>query len=357
MAGFARTLCGAKRLYSQSGCNETAITAASCHTTSMIKTRGSITLCATLIRMSHRCAFKVGIVGCGRVGMTAAYSLITNGIPTDLVLVGRNKSKVEGEKLDLEHALPFLPDVQIVATDDYAELTGSDVIIFAAGASQKPGETRLDLAKNNIAIVKDLIPQIVEHAPHSVILMVTNPVDILTFHANAIAQSPKGLIFGSGTLLDTARFRFHLSEFLDVNPRSIHTYILGEHGDSSFPVISSATLGGAKLTEIPAFSYEKAMESFEQAKNAAYRIIEGKGATYYAIGTVITNIVRAIQRDARTVMPVTHPLQEYYGLNDVCLSVPCVVGKKGIEKVFTVQLDEHEISQLHASAEAVRSAQ
>ncbi len=305
--------------------------------------------------MSHRCAFKVGIVGCGRVGMTAAYSLITNGIPTDLVLVGRDKSKVEGEKLDLEHALPFLPDVQIVATDDYADLAGSDIIIFSAGASQKPGETRLDLTKNNIEIVQDLIPKIVEHAPHSTILMVTNPVDVLTFHANKIINSPKGLIFGSGTLLDTARFRFHLSEFLDVNPRSIHTYILGEHGDSSFPVISSATLGGAKLTNLPTFSYDRAMEAFEQTKNAAYKIIEGKGATYYAIGTVITNIVKSIHRDARTVMPVTHPLTDYYGISDVALSVPCVVGKKGIEKVLMVQLDENEIAQLHASAEAVRA--
>lgn len=304
---------------------------------------------------THRCAFKVSIVGCGRVGMTAAYSMITNGIPTDLVLVGREKTKVEGEKLDLEHALPFLPDVQIVATDDYADLAGSDVVIFAAGASQKPGETRLDLAKNNLAIVDDLIPKIVENAPHSVILMVTNPVDVLTFRANQITDGQKGLIFGSGTLLDTARFRFHLSEFLDVNPRSIHTYILGEHGDSSFPVLSSATIGGAKLTDLPAFSPEKAMESFEQAKNAAYRIIEGKGATYYAIGTVITHIVRSIQRDARTVMPVTHPIHDYYGVNDVALSVPCIVGKKGIEKVLTVQLDESEIEKLHASAEAVKA--
>ncbi|MCD8526754.1 L-lactate dehydrogenase [Candidatus Woesebacteria bacterium] len=307
--------------------------------------------------MSHRSIFKVAIVGCGRVGMTAAYSIITSGLATDLVLVGRDKAKLEGEKLDLEHALPFLPDVNIVATDDYADLQGTDVVIFAAGAAQEPGETRLDLAKKNLALVDALVPKILEHAPHTVLLMVTNPVDVLTNRANEISGKYNGRVFGSGTLLDTARFRFYLSEFLDVNPRSIHTYILGEHGDSSFPALSGATLGGAKLTELPAFSHEKAMQSFEQARSAAYRIIEGKGATYYAIGTVLTQIVKSIQRDARTVMPVSHPLKDFYGVSDVSLSVPCIIGRRGIEKVMPVQLDEAEIEQLHASAEAVRAYQ
>lgn len=287
--------------------------------------------------------------------MTTAYALLLEGIPTDLVLIGREKKKVEGEKLDLEHGLPFLKEVDITASDDYAALRGCDVVIFAAGAAQEPGETRLDLAQKNLKIVDEIVPLIVENAPHAVLIMVTNPVDILTYRAVQIADAPQGQIFGSGTMLDTARFRFHLSEFLRVNPRSIHTYILGEHGDSSFPVLSSATVGGQKLMDFPEFSEEQALEAFQKTRDAAAKIIEGKGATFYAIGTVICNLVKAIQNDAKSVLPVSHPLHGEFGLNHVSLSLPCIVGRHGVERVLKVELNRSELLALHRSAEVLRT--
>lgn len=306
--------------------------------------------------MANRTVFKVGIVGCGNVGMSAAYATLVQGIATDLVLVSRNLAAVEGEKLDLEHALPFLPSAEITASDEYSVLKGCDVVVFSAGAAQKPGETRLDLAKKNLAIVDDLIPKILDNAPHAVILMVTNPVDVLTYRANEIAGFPKGQIFGTGTTLDTGRFRFHLGEILDLNPRSIHTYILGEHGDSSFPALHSASVGGQRLLELPDMSEQKALKAYELARNAAYKIIEGKGATYYAIGAVIASILKSIARDARSVLPVTAPLHDFYGLNDVALSVPCIVGYRGIERTMMIELSENEQQSLQASADVVRSA-
>lgn len=233
-------------------------------------------------------------MGCGKVGMTCAYSMLIEGLTQELVLWGRNKDDLIGEQLDLEHGLSFLSDTQITATDRYQDLAGSDVILITAGAGQKPGETRMDLAAKNKAIVEQMIPQIVEQAPQAVILMVTNPVDVLTYHAYQVANLPKGQIFGTGTTLDTARLRFHLSQFLKVNPRSIHTYILGEHGDSSFPAFSNATVGGQPLSEFPGFTEERAQKAFEQAKNAAYTIIQTKGATFYAIGVVVSHIVKTI---------------------------------------------------------------
>lgn len=306
--------------------------------------------------MAQRSTFTIAIVGCGKVGMTAAYALIMSGIPTHLVLHGRDKKKVEGEKLDLEHALPFLPPVEIVATDDYADLHGVNLVFFCAGTAQEPGETRLDLAEKNKKVVETIIPQIVEHAPQAVIVMVTNPVDVLTFHAAKLAGLPAGRVFGSGTLLDTARFRFHLSEFLDINPRSIHTYVLGEHGDSSFPALHSASVGGQALASFPSFSMDKARDAYQMTRNAAYRVIASKGATYYAIGTVISHLAQVIQRDARSVLPVTTPLHNYYGISDVSLSVPCIVGRSGIEKILQIELSPDEQAQLAKSASIVRQA-
>lgn len=300
-------------------------------------------------------ASKVSIVGLGNVGMTAAYALALGGITNELVLLARNKEKAYGEQLDLEHGLPFMETAKIMATDDYADLAGSDCVVVTAGAAQGPGETRLDLAKKNVAIMEEMIPKIVEAAPESVILIVSNPVDILTYRANQIAGLPHGKIFGSGTTLDTARFRVHLSQFLGVNPRSVHAYILGEHGDSSFPVISSASIGGQLLTTHPKFSPAQTMAAFEEAKSAAYKIIAAKGATYYAIGSVIKHIVKSILRDSKTVMPVSIPLSNYYGVSDIALSVPCIVGKNGVEQILTVGLDQKEQEALQHSAQTLRS--
>ncbi len=298
--------------------------------------------------------FKIAIIGTGKVGMTTAFSLITRGIPSELVLVSRDQAKAESEKLDLEHALPFLSACDIIATDDYANLAATDLIVFTAGAAQEPGESRLDLAKKNLSIVETLMPKIVANAPEAVLLMVTNPVDILTFRAAQLSGWPYGRVFGSGTMLDTARFRWHLSRVFDVDPRSIHAYILGEHGESSFPVIEHATIGGQALSRFPQFSAEKIRESYDLARSAAARIIEGKGATYYAIATVVTHLAEVIERDQRSVLPVSVPLQNYYGISDVALSVPCIVGRHGVAQVLETQLSANEQTQLGHCAEVLR---
>lgn len=297
---------------------------------------------------------KVSIIGCGRVGMSIAYSLLHRGVINELVLWGRCKDEIVGEALDLEHGISFLPYARIIPTDTYANTAGSDVVIIAAGAAQKPGETRLDLTAKNVAIMESIVPEVVKYSPNTVIVMVSNPVDILTYKAYQLSGLPKGRIFGSGTTLDTARFRFHLSEFLHVNPQSIHTYILGEHGDSSFPVLSSANVGGQPIMSMTDFSEEKALKAFEKAKNAAYKIIAAKGATYYGIGSVVSHIVTKILQNAQTVLPLSIPLHNYYGHSGVALSVPCVLGRTGVTDTLEIKLDWEEKQKLERSVNTLK---
>lgn len=297
---------------------------------------------------------QIAIVGCGKVGMTAAYTILLQGLANKLVLHSRDKYKVVGEKLDLDHGLSFLSHAEIIATDDYRDLAESDVVIITAGAAQKAGETRLDLVNKNVAILESIVPQVVKYAPQAIQLIVANPVDVLTYHAYKIAGLPKGRIIGSGTTLDTSRFRFHLSEFLKVNPRSIHTYILGEHGDSSFPALSSGSVGGQPLMSLANFSHERALASFEQARTAAYKIIDSKGATFYAIGVVIAKIVRTIMRDNRSILPLSIPLHNYYGHYGVALSVPCVLGRRGVAETLEIKLDWQEKQALAKSVDTLR---
>lgn len=297
---------------------------------------------------------KVAIVGCGRVGMSIAFSILHKNQVDQLVLHGRDKAKIIGEQLDLEHGASFLGNTQILATDQDRDLAESQVVIISAGKSQCPGDTRLDLVKQNSAILENLLPRILRYAPQAVIIVVTNPVDVLTYRAYRMANLPKGQIFGSGTTLDTSRFRFHLSEFLKINPRSIHAYILGEHGDSAFPTLSSATVGGQSLVSLPRFSMEKALEAFEKSKQAAYKIIESKGATYYAIGAVVAHITTLVLRNARSVLPVSIPLHNYYGQNGVALSVPCIIGRNGVEETLEIKLSWEEKQMLAKSAETLK---
>lgn len=299
-------------------------------------------------------AFKVGVVGLGHVGSTVAYAMMLDGTPSEIVLLARDKSKAEGEKLDMEHALPFLDYVKLTATDDYAELAGANLVIITAGVAQKPGETRLDLCKNNSIILEDILPKIVHAEPNAIILIIANPVDVLTHIAHRIVPSAKGRIFGSGTTLDTARFRFHLGEKLQVNPKSIHAYVLGEHGDSSFPVYQYATVGGTRLLDFPGVTKEIVEECYGLARKAAYNIIESKGATYYAIGVVATKLMEAICSDAKTIFPLSVPLDNYRGHSGVALSVPCVLGKGGIEKVLSIDLSPEEEENLAKSVQALK---
>lgn len=322
--------------------------------------------------MSETGAFKVGVVGCGRVGMTAAYAMMLSGTPTEMVLIDRNKERVQGEKLDLEHALALLPNyVNIVGTDDYQALAGASFVVYTAGVAQRPGQTRLDLVAENKKILEEILPKITLAAPEAKILVVANPVDVLTFWANKIVTPPtpppstagrlnlRGgqgeiRIFGSGTMLDTARFRFYLSEILKINPHSIHAYILGEHGETAFPVYANTTVGGQKLVELPGITPEIIEAAYKKTRQAAETIIEAKGATYYAIGVVVTKIMQAIFSDAKTVYPLSVPLVDYGGLGGVALSVPCVLGRGGVEKVLAVDLSPSEKENLVKSVSALK---
>lgn len=286
--------------------------------------------------------------------MAAAYALLIRGEVNELVLVSRDTKRISGEQLDLEHGLIFLGHSKVKATSEYADIANSDVVIITAGAAQEPGESRLDLTKKNVSIITEIIPQVVQAAPNALILIVSNPVDVLTLHAAKIAGLPQGRVFGSGTTLDTSRFRFHLSEMVNVNPTSIHAFVLGEHGDSSFPTISGAYIGGQKLLTFPDMTREKAMSAFEQARTAAYRIIEAKGATCYAIGVVISHMVECILRDAKLVMPLSTVLDGYRGYTDVALSVPSVLGRNGVERTLEIDLSEEEKGWLHKSVETLR---
>lgn len=303
-----------------------------------------------------KCTFKVSIVGVGKVGATAAYALLMHGGVTDLVLVGHDLKKAEGERDDLEQSLPFLQNVAISVTDNYDDVAGSEVTIVTAGIAQEPGEDRLSLLKKNLDLFSDIIPKIKVANPHGLILVVTNPVDILTYHCYQVADFRYGQVFGTGTLLDTARYRKELSKIFHVNPRSIHAYVLGEHGDTSFPFLSSANIGGELLTEFPEHSVQEVQDAYANTKNAAYKIIQSKGATYYAIATVILSVVKNIYADAKTVMPVSIPVTDYHGQSDVSLSVPCIVGANGVERLVKTNFTEMESNAFAHSAKVLREA-
>lgn len=288
---------------------------------------------------------KVSIIGGGHVGMSAAFAMLLKNTVRELVLFDRDADKMKGEQLEFQHSLTFLGTAKIVAAESYKDLENSDVVVFTAGRAQLPGESRLNLLKSNLEIIKEILPEVIKYSPESVILMVTNPVDILTFEASKLLKLPPGRIFGSGTSLDSARFRFHLSEFLEISPKNIHAYVLGEHGDSSFPVA---------ISTMQDISSEKILEAFLKTKTAASTIIAAKGSTYYAIGVVINQLVSAILRDTKRVYPVSVPLTGEYGYQDVSISVPCVIGKNGVEKILEVQLSDEEKKLMDKSVKILK---
>ncbi len=301
--------------------------------------------------------FNISIIGCGSVGATAAYALLLKGIATKLTVIDIQKEKAHGLLLDLEHSLSFTPYTKLEASGDFDAAAGSDLIVITAGKRQAQGETRLDLANANKKIFLDFIPKLVVAAPNAIFLIVTNPVDVLTHEAFKISGLPWQKVFGSGTILDSARFQFHISQKLNIHPRSIDAYILGEHGDSSFPVWSFANVLGKPLSEFPGFTKEIAQQCYEDTKNAAYRIIHDLGYTCYSIATAIAEIAKNIKEDTHQVFPLSALLQNYYGLSDVCLSVPCVLGKSGIEQTLEIPLNEEEQQNLKKSAEILRKFQ
>lgn len=295
------------------------------------------------------------IVGAGQVGMACAYSLLIQNVFDEMVLVDINQHKLEGEVMDLEQGMPFVQPTTIRA-GTMVEGAGADIVIVTAGAAQKPGETRLDLVQKNVEILKKMIPDIVSHAPDAILLMVTNPVDVLTYAAWKLSGLSRARVLGSGTVLDTGRFRFLLARKLQVDPRSLHAYIIGEHGDSEVPFWSQTNIAGAPLySQATSEGERQEMDDiFYQTKNAAYEIIQRKGYTSYAIGLAVTQIVQSIVRDQNRVLTVSSLLDDVCGVNDICLSLPAVVNRMGVTRVLNVPLSDAEQIKLQASAKTLR---
>lgn len=298
---------------------------------------------------------RVSIIGGGHVGISAAFTMFLRNTAREIVLFDRDVEKMQGEQLDFQHSLAFLAPTKIIAAKSATDTKDSNIIVFTAGISQHPGQTRLELLDDNLKILKETLPEIVKYSPQSVVLIVTNPVDILTFQADKLLGLPKGRVFGSGTSLDTARFRFHLSEVLSINTKNIHAYILGEHGDSSFPVVSSADVGGQLLTTIEGLTHEQIQDCFQKTKDAAKTIIAAKGATYYAIGVVISQLVHAVLEDSKRIFPITVPLHGEYGYSGVALSVPCVLGAQGAEKILEIPLSHEEKGMMDTSVHTLKN--
>jgi L-lactate dehydrogenase len=306
---------------------------------------------------------KIGIVGTGWVGSTAAYALVMRGVGQEIVLIDKNTKRAQAEADDIFHAVPFAHSLRVSA-GDYADLAGSRVVILAAGVSQRPGETRLQLLERNAAIFGDVVPRVLEYAPDAILVVATNPVDVMTHLAARYAAEQgvlPGRVIGSGTTLDTARFRVLLGRFLGVDSRHIHGYVVGEHGDSEVLTWSLVTVGGMPLAEFcrqhGLVLDDAVREEIEhQVRDAAYHIIEGKGSTYYGIGAALARVVDAILRDQRSILTVCTPVAQVGGVCDVTISLPHLVGGEGILASFPLPLDEAEQAALEASAEVVCQA-
>ncbi|HVP20500.1 MAG TPA: L-lactate dehydrogenase [Anaerolineaceae bacterium] len=301
---------------------------------------------------------RVAVVGAGFVGATFAYALLLSGLSSEIVLIDANQSKAEGEAMDLNHAVPLAQPGHVWA-GDYADCAGATVTVITAGTAQRPGETRLDLTSRNTEIFRQIIPKVAQNNPDGVILIATNPVDVLTYASLKFSGLPSNQVFGSGTILDTARFRYLLSQHFGVDARSVHAFIIGEHGDSEVPAWSLAHIAG---THIPDFCSLNGFacndpeldQIFKQTRDAAYEIIQLKGATYYAIGSGLLRIVEAVLRDQNTVLSISSLIQGQYGINDVCLSLPSIVDRGGVERVLNLDLSQQEVAGLLKSASVLK---
>ena len=296
---------------------------------------------------------KIAIVGAGFVGSTSAYACLIDGAASEIALIDVNREKAEGEAMDLQHGLPFKPNSRIEFGSDYRLCKDADIVVICAGAHQKQNETRLDLVNRNAAIFKQMVPSITKNNKDCILLVVSNPLDILTYLTLKYSKFPKSRVFGSGTILDTARFRFLLGEHFGVSSNSVHAYILGEHGDSSFPVWSSANIAGVPLRQLRKYNKRKMEEIYLKTKNAAYEVIAKKGATYYAIGLGVAKIVRSILSDQNDVLALSSYLNNYHGVSGICLSVPAVVSRNGIKEQIVLPLNSMEKKQLRKSANVI----
>lgn len=301
---------------------------------------------------------KIGIIGCGFVGSATAFSLMQSGMFTEMVLIDADKARAEGEALDISHGLPFAKPMKIYA-GDYENLKDAGLIVITAGANQKPGETRLDLVKKNIAIFKSILPEIKKINFKGILLVVANPVDILTTVAIKLSGLPANRVFGSGTVLDTARLKYNLGQHLDVDSRSVHAFIIGEHGDSEIAAWSCANVSGIKLNKFCEmrgyFQHEEAMKRIaDEVKNSAYEIIKRKKATYYGIAMAVRRICEAIVRNEKSILPISALMKGQYGITDIALSMPAIVGRNGVETHVPLEINAQETADLQKSAQTLK---
>ena len=304
---------------------------------------------------------KLAVVGAGAVGSTMAYAALMRGAARTVALYDINKAKVEAEALDLGHGIQFMPIADVVGSDDIAVCADADVVVVTAGAKQKPGQSRLDLAEATISLVSKILPPIVEVAPDAIYVMVTNPVDIVTYAALKISGLPAQQLFGSGTVLDSSRLRYLIAQHTGVAVQNVHAYIAGEHGDSELPLWSSATIGAVPLLDWNGIGGRGPLTAdardaiAREVVDSAYRIIEGKGATNYAIALAGSRIIEAIINDEQRILPISSLLTGYHGITDVCLSVPTVLGRDGAGERLEVPMSADELAGLRRSAEALRA--
>ncbi|MBQ8040485.1 MAG: L-lactate dehydrogenase [Lachnospiraceae bacterium] len=302
---------------------------------------------------------KAAMIGCGFVGSASAFALMQSGLFSELVLIDADKNRAEGEALDISHGVPFARPMKIYA-GDYDDIVDASVIIITAGANQKPDETRLDLVHKNVDIFKQIIPEIAKRNCKGILLIVSNPVDILTYVAIKLSGFEENRVIGSGTVLDTARLKYELGEHLGVDSRTVHAFIIGEHGDSEIAAWSSANVSGIPINTFCEmrghYHHQKAMQEIaDTVKNSAYEIIAKKRATYYGIGMSVKRICEAIVRDEKSILPVSGIMHGEYGIEDVSLSMPAIVGKHGIEAKVPIVLNELERSRLEQSADTLRT--
>lgn len=302
---------------------------------------------------------KVGIIGCGFVGATIAFTLMQHSLFREMVLIDADEDKAEGEAMDLNHGIPFARPVKIYA-GGYPDLQDAGIVIITAGAGQKPGETRLDLVNKNVNIFKQIIPSITEHVKDAILLVVSNPVDILTWVTLKLSGFKENHVFGSGTVLDSGRFKYVIGERLAVDPRNVHAFIIGEHGDSEVAAWSSVNISGTPVNQFCEMrgyktNDENKSKLSDMVKNSAYEIIDKKGATYYGIAMAVRRICESIVRDEKSILTVSSMQHHYYGADGVCIGMPSVVGKDGVEQVVCIDLNEHEANLLKESVSALNN--
>lgn len=301
---------------------------------------------------------KAVMIGCGFVGSASAFALMQSGLFSEMVMIDVDKKRAEGEAMDISHGVPFASPLKIYA-GDYSDIKDAMVVIITAGANQKPGETRLDLLQKNVAIFHSIIPKIVEQNFEGILLVVSNPVDILTYTALKLSGYPANRVIGSGTVLDTARLKYEVGQHLGVDSRSVHAFIIGEHGDSELAAWSSATVAGMPINDFCElrghYDHEESTERiFENVRNSAYEIIERKQATYYGIAMAVKRICEAIVRDEESILPVSSYMNGENGISGMVLSMPAILGANGIEKLIPVSLSEQENEKLQQSAQTLR---